>query len=95
MSLHAAHAVPLRRGRHMPAAGGAWLPAHAPREVVGAPALDPVSVVTAELEAFLRAVETRTPQGPGLVEGGVAPLSILDAARRSAQEGRVVAVGEE
>jgi predicted dehydrogenase len=84
----------LRRGRHVPAAGGAWLPDHAPREVLDVPALDPLGVVTAELDAFLRAVATRAPQGPGLVEGGVAPLAILDAARRSAQEGRVVAVGE-
>jgi predicted dehydrogenase len=90
----AAERLVLRRGRHVAAAGGAWLPDHAPREVVEAPALDPIGVVTAELDAFLRAVATRVPQGPGLVEGGVAPLAILDAARRSAQEGRVVAVGE-
>ncbi|WP_270938674.1 hypothetical protein, partial [Falsiroseomonas oryzae] len=59
-----------------------------------APALDPLGVVTAQLEAFLHAVATRAPQGPGLVEGGVAPLAILDAARRSAHEGRAVEVGE-
>ncbi len=82
----------IRRGRHEPAAGGAWLPRHAPREVAAVPAADPVEVVAAELAAFLRAVATRMPQGPGLVEGGVAPLAILDAARRSAHEGRVVEV---
>lgn len=55
---------------------------------------DPPGVVTAQLESFLRAVARRVPQGPGLVEGGVAPMAILDAARRAAHEGRVVAVGE-
>jgi predicted dehydrogenase len=90
----AAERLVLRRGRHVSAAGGAWLPDHAPREMPGVPALGPIGVVTAELDAFLRAVATRTPQGPGLIEGGVAPLAILDAARRSAQEGRVVAIGE-
>jgi predicted dehydrogenase len=84
----------LRRGRHEPAPGGAWLPRHAPREVPEIPALDPLGVVTAQLRAFLRAVATREPQGPGLREGGVAPLAILDAARRSAHEGRAVAPGE-
>ncbi|MGG5821472.1 Gfo/Idh/MocA family protein [Falsiroseomonas sp. HW251] len=90
----AAERLALRRGRHEPAQGGAWLPHHAPREVMDVPALDPLGVVTAELDAFLHAVATRVPQGPGLTEGGVAPLAILDAARRSAREGRVVAVGE-
>ncbi|WP_170984772.1 Gfo/Idh/MocA family protein [Roseomonas sp. AR75] len=90
----AAERLVLRRGRHEPAPGGAWLPRHAARETVDAPALDPVGVVTAQLDAFLTAVRTRAPQGPGLQEGGVAPLVILDAARRSAQEGRVVAIGE-
>jgi predicted dehydrogenase len=90
----AAERLVLRRGRHEPAAGGAWLPHHAAREAVAAPALDPLGVVTAQLAAFLRAVATRVPQGPGLVEGGVAPLAILDAARRSAHERRVVVLGE-
>jgi predicted dehydrogenase len=90
----AAERLVIRHGRHEPAAGGAWLPRHAPREMPDVPALDPLGVVTAQLEAFLRGVTTRVPQGPGLVEGGVAPLAVLDAARRSAHEGRVVAVGE-
>ena len=90
----AAERLALRRGRHVPAANGAWLPGHAPRQMVDAPALDPLGVVTAQLDAFLTAIRTRVPQGPGLVEGGVAPLSILDAARRSAHEGRVVTLGE-
>lgn len=81
-----------RRGRHLPDGSGAWLPRHAPRAESAAPALDPPGVVTAQLEAFLRAVRTRVPQGPDLAEGGVAPLRILDAARRSAQEGRVVEI---
>jgi predicted dehydrogenase len=89
----AAERLVLRRGRHEKATGGAWLPRHAPREWLAVPALDPLGVVTAELAAFLRAVATRVPQGPGLVEGGVAPLAILDAARRSAHEGRVVEIG--
>lgn len=82
----------IRHGRHEPAAHGAWLPRHAPREIIEIPARDPLAVVTAQLEAFLRAVATRAPQGPDLVEGGVAPLAILDAARRSAHEGRVVEI---
>jgi predicted dehydrogenase len=88
----AAERLVLRRGRHEPAGDGAWLPRHAAREVPDIAPLDPLGVVTAQLAAFLRAVETRVPQGPGLVEGGVAPLAILDAARRSAHEGRVVEV---
>ncbi len=82
----------LRRGAHEAGPGGAWLPRHAPREVPAIPAADPVAVVAAELAAFLRAVESRVPQGPDLIEGGVAPLAILDAARRSAQDHRVVEV---
>lgn len=88
-----AETLRLRRGRHIAAAGGAWLPDFGPTEDLGAGALDPVGVVAAELEAFLRAVATRTPQGPDLHEGGVLPLRILDAARRSAHEGRVVEIG--
>ncbi len=84
----------LRRGRHEPAANGARLPRHAPRESFCQSSLDPVGVVAAQLAAFLRAIETRLPQGPDLLEGGVAPLSILDAARRSAHEGCVMAIGE-
>lgn len=87
-----AETLRLRRGAHHPAADGAWLPNHAPAEDLGAPALDTVGVVAAELAAFLRAVETRIPQGPDLREGGVLPLRILDAARRSAHEGRVVGI---
>jgi hypothetical protein len=49
-------------------------------------------VVAAQLSAFLRAVETRVPQGPDLHEGGVLPLRILDAARRSAHGERVVGI---
>ncbi|NKC32729.1 Gfo/Idh/MocA family oxidoreductase [Falsiroseomonas selenitidurans] len=84
-----AETLRLRRGRHRPAASGAWLPDHAPAEDLGAPALDPVGVVAAQLAAFLHAVDTRIPQGPDLFEGGVLPLRILDAARRSAHERRV------
>jgi predicted dehydrogenase len=87
-----AETLRLRRGRHHPAAAGAWLPDHAPAEDLGAPALDPVGVVAAQLSAFLKAVRTRIPRGPDLQEGGVRPLAILDAARRSAHEGRVVEV---
>ena len=87
-----AETLRLRRGRHHPAPGGAWLPDHAPAEDLGAPALDPIGVVAAELAAFLRAVATREPQGPDLEEGGVRPLRLLDAARRSAHEGQVVEV---
>ncbi|WP_270939137.1 Gfo/Idh/MocA family protein, partial [Falsiroseomonas oryzae] len=58
----AAERLVLRRGRHEQAEGGAWLPRHAAREEVAAPALDPLGVVTAQLEAFLHAVATRAPQ---------------------------------
>jgi predicted dehydrogenase len=87
-----AETLRLRRGAHRAEADGNWLPDHAPAEYLGAPALDPVSVVAAQLSAFLRAMETRTPEGPDLHEGGVLPLRILDAARRSAHEGRVVEI---
>lgn len=87
-----AETLRLRRGRHHPAPGGAWLPDHAPAEDLGAEALDPIGVVAAQLAAFLHAIATRIPQGPDLHEGGVLPLRILDAARRSAHEGRVMEV---
>ncbi len=82
----------LRHGAHGPAAGGAWLPQHAPREEVAIPPADPVAVVAAELEAFLDAVRTRRLPEAGLRSGAVAPARILDAARLSAAEGRVVAL---
>ncbi|MDO9501682.1 Gfo/Idh/MocA family protein [Falsiroseomonas sp.] len=88
-----AETLRLRRGAHHPARrndpGGAWLPDHAPAEDLGAGALDPVGVVAAQLSAFLQAVRTRVNHGPDLHEGGVLPLRILDAARRSAHGMRV------
>ncbi|MGX9961924.1 Gfo/Idh/MocA family oxidoreductase [Roseomonas sp. F4] len=85
-----AETLRLRRGQHLPAQGGAWLPNHVPTEDLGAAALDTVGVVAAQLEAFVCAVTTRISQGPDLHEGGVLPLRILDAARRSAHEMRLV-----
>jgi predicted dehydrogenase len=90
----AAETFALRRGAHAPAAQGAWLPRHAPREEVTAPAADPVEVVAGELAAFLDAVSTRRAPAAGLQSGALAPARILDAARRSAQEGRVVPLTE-
>lgn len=90
----AAETFALRRGAHEAAAGGAWMPRHGPREEVAIPAADPVAVVAAELAAFVAAVRTRRPPEAGLRSGAVAPARILDAARRSAQEGRVVALEE-
>jgi predicted dehydrogenase len=89
----AAERLAIRRGRHEPAPGGAFLPRHAPRAIADIPPRDPLGVVTAELDAFLAAIRDRQPRGPDLKEGGVAPLAILDAARRSAHEGRVVEIG--
>lgn len=77
----------VRCGAHVAGPGGAWVPAHGPREVLAVPAADPLAVVTAELRHFLAGGA-----GPDLAEGGVRPLAILDAARRSAQEGQVVEV---
>ena len=74
----AAETLWLRRGRHRPAA----------------PAADPVQVVAAELRAFLDCVETRRPPEADLHTGAVLPALVLDAARRSAQEQRMVAVEE-
>lgn len=88
----AAETFALRRGTHVPAAQGAWLPRHGPHEDPAIPAADPVEVVAAELAAFVEAVRTRRPPEAGLRSGAVAPARILDAARRSAQEGRVVAL---
>ncbi|MEO3474950.1 Gfo/Idh/MocA family oxidoreductase [Roseomonas sp. CAU 1739] len=90
----AAESFALRRGSHAPAAHGAWLPQHAPREAVAIPAADPVEVVAAELTAFIEAVRTRGEPEAGLRSGAVAPGRILDAARRSATEMRVVAQEE-
>jgi predicted dehydrogenase len=90
----AAESFVLRRGAHRPAAQGAWLPQHAPREAVPAPAADPVTVVAAELAAFIEAMRTRRQPEAGLWSGAVAPALILDAARQSAQQGRVVALEE-
>lgn len=90
----AAETFTLRRGAHEAAAGGAWLPRHGPREEVAIPAAGPVEVVMAELGAFIAAVRARSAPGADLRSGAVAPARILDAARRSAQEGRVVALEE-
>ncbi len=90
----AAETFTLRRGAHAPGANGAWLPQHAAREDVAIPPADPVGVVAAELAAFIEAVRTRRAPEAGLRSGAVAPARILDAARRSAAEGRVVALEE-
>ena len=87
----AAETFSLRRGRHRPAAG-AWLPDHGPRETLDAPAADPVQVVAAQLRAFLDCVAARRAPEADLHAGAVLPALVLDAARRSAQEGRLVAV---
>lgn len=91
----AAEEFVIRRGTHRPAPGGAWLPEHAPREVPRIPAADPVQVVAAELRCFLDAIAGRGAAGPDLREGGVLPLRLLDAARRSAQLGAVVELSGE
>jgi len=90
----AAETFALRRGVHAPVENGAWLPRHGPREEVAVPAAEPVAVVAAELAAFVAAVRTRRPSEADLRSGAVAPARILDAARRSALEGRVVALTE-
>jgi predicted dehydrogenase len=90
----AAETFSLRRGSHEPSAHGAWLPRHAPREEPSIPAADPVQVVTAQLTAFLDALSTRRAPEASLREGALAPARILDAARLSAQEGRVVSLAE-
>lgn len=90
----AAESFALRRGSHVPGAHGAWLPQHAPREDPGIPAADPVDVVAAELAAFIDAMRTRCAPEAGLRSGAVAPARILDAARLSARETRVVALEE-
>lgn len=90
----AAETFALRRGSHAPGQGGAWLPHHAPRADVTIPAADPVEVVVAELAAFIDAVRTRRAPEAGLRDGAVAPARILDAARLSAREMRVVALEE-
>ena len=90
----AAETFALRRGSRAPAAYGAWLPQHAPREEPAIPAADPVEVVAAELAAFAEAVRARRTPEADLRSGAVAPARILDAARRSAAEARVVALEE-
>jgi predicted dehydrogenase len=90
----AAETFALRRGAHHPAAHGAWLPQHAPREDPSIPAADPVTVVAAELAAFLDALRTRRAPYATLRDGALAPARILDAARLSAAQGRVVSLTE-
>jgi predicted dehydrogenase len=90
----AAETFALRRGAHEPSAHGAWLPQHAPREDPSIPAADPVQVVAAELAAFLDAVRTRRAPHANLHDGALAPARILDAARLSAAQGRVVSLTE-
>ncbi|MBW8269806.1 Gfo/Idh/MocA family protein [Caldovatus aquaticus] len=90
----AAETFRLRRGRHRPAAGGAFVPEHAPAETVAAPAAGPVQVVAAELAAFLDCLAARRAPEADLRAGALLPALVLDAARRSAQEGRAVAVEE-
>ncbi|CAH0255644.1 Inositol 2-dehydrogenase/D-chiro-inositol 3-dehydrogenase [Roseomonas sp. CECT 9278] len=90
----AAETFALRRGTHQPAAQGAWLPRHAAREDPAIPAADPVQVVAAELAAFIDAVRTRRQPHANLRDGALAPARILDAARRSAAEARVVSLTE-
>jgi predicted dehydrogenase len=91
---YAAERLSLRRGSHRPDGTGAFLPDHAPAEDLGAPVADPVEVLAAQLSAFLDCVATRRAAWPGLREGGVAPARLLDAARRSAQEMRLVEIPE-
>jgi predicted dehydrogenase len=88
----AAETFCLRRGRHRPDGSGAWLPEHAPAEDSGAPAADPVAVVTAELAAFLDCVATRRAPEADLLSGAVLPARLLDAARRSAASGQAVEI---
>ena len=90
----AAETMALRRGRHEPAANGAWLPAHGPREEAAVMAADPVRVVANELAHFLACVESRRQPEADLASGAVAPARILDAARLSARDGRVVSLKE-
>ncbi len=90
----AAETFALRRGTHEAVAHGAWLPRHAAREDPAIPAADPVQVVTAELAAFIDAIRTRRMPDANLRDGALAPARILDAARRSAAEARVVPLTE-
>lgn len=90
----AAETFALRRGSHAPGPHGAWLPQHAAPEDPAIPAADPVAVVAAELAAFIDAVRNRRAPEAGLRAGALAPARILDAARRSAAEGRVVNLEE-
>lgn len=90
----AAESFALRRGAHAPGENGAWVPRHGTREDPGVPAAEPVAVVAAELAAFIEALRGRRAPEAGLRSGAVAPGMILDAARRSAQEARVVALEE-
>ena len=86
----AAETMALRRGRHEAAPNGAWLPAHGAREACAIPAADPVAVVAEELRGFLDCVAARRQPEADLPSGAVAPARILDAARLSARDGRVV-----
>lgn len=90
----AAETMATRRGRHRAGDGGAWFPGHAPRTECSVAAADPVAVVADELSHFLDCVVTRSMPEADLLSGAVAPARVLDAARRSAQEGRLVSLDE-
>lgn len=90
----AAETLALRRGRHDAQANGAWIPTHGPRDDWWVPDADPVGVVTQELRRFLQCAELRIQPEADLLSGAVAPARILDAARLSAREGRVVSLKE-
>lgn len=90
----AAESFTLRRGTHVAGEHGAWLPQHGAREDPGVPSAEPVAVVAAELAAFIEAIGSRRTPEASLRSGAVAPGLILDAARRSAREARVVALEE-
>lgn len=71
---------------------GLWRPVHNGTEIPHTPIVDPVAVVTAELETFLAHVAARSQPEAGAHNCGVAMARILDAIFEASDSGRKVAL---
>lgn len=88
---YAGETMSYRAARHI-ARDGTWLPQLAPSQPVPAPAATPLEVVTAELNDFLKAIDSGGKSGDDGLDGGVMMAQILEAASRSAASGQAVAL---
>lgn len=71
---------------------GLWRPVHNGVEIPHTPVVDPVAVVKAELETFLRHVEERSQPEASVQNCGVAMARILDAIFEASKNGKRVSL---